>query len=71
MLEDKFDQIEMIKVYLDTDNMVCLNRRIKRDVKLFGVSAEQVRDLFLTKVIPCQLQFVVPQKIKAQILIKG
>lgn len=41
-----------IKIYLETPQSVCLTRRIERDTKLFGVSADQVRRAYEEKVVP-------------------
>ncbi len=60
-----------IKIYIDADQQLRLNRRIARDTMRCGVSSEMVRDYFVNKVVPCHARFVEPQKLEADFAIRS
>jgi len=62
--------LKTIKIYVDTDVDICLQRRIERDTVLFGVSVERVEQTFRQKVLPNQKAFILPQRQRADIIIK-
>lgn len=51
-----------IKIYLDTDENICLERRIKRDTKLLNVCEQQVIDYWNNCILPTSIEFIYPQK---------
>lgn len=61
----------VIKVYIEADENVRLERRIKRDTLLYQVSANKVIERFKSKVLPNHVKFVEPQKNYANIIIKS
>jgi uridine kinase len=56
-------------VYLDVPEQVCLQRRIERDCKLYGVSPEKVENVFRTRVWPSYAPFGKSQKETADIIV--
>jgi uridine kinase len=62
---------QSIKVYVDTEIDICLQRRIEHDTVKFGVSAREVEEMFLEKVLPNHLEFVLPQREMVSIIIKS
>ena len=48
-------------IFLNTPRQVCLERRIKRDTMLYGVSAERVAERFLGSILPSYEEYVVRQ----------
>ncbi len=69
MLESLINKANAYIVYMETDYETALNRRIERDTELLGVTKEKVKNIFDTKVMPNHLQFVIPQKNKANLII--
>ncbi len=63
--------VQTVKVYVDTEMEVCLQRRIEHDTIKFGVSAKEVEQMFLEKVLPNHQEFVLPQKEMVSIVIKS
>lgn len=61
----------MIKVYLDVDQQICLDRRIKRDTVAFGVAPARVEEIYQQKVLPYLRQYVFCQQQQADIIIRG
>ncbi|HRF97400.1 MAG TPA: uridine kinase [Aggregatilineales bacterium] len=64
-LRDLFD----IKVFVDTDADLRFIRRLQRDIKERGRSAESVIDQYLTTVRPMHVKFVEPSKRYADVII--
>ena len=58
-----------IKVFVDTDADVRLARRIRRDMRERGRTAESVIDQYLATVRPMHVQFVEPFKQHADVII--
>ena len=48
-------------IFLNTPKEVCLERRIERDTKLYGVSAERVAERFLGSILPSYGEYAVRQ----------
>ena len=48
-------------VFLNTPKQICLERRIKRDTTLFGVSAERVTERFLGSILPSYEEYAIRQ----------
>ena len=59
------------KIYIATDNSVCLARRIKRDTKERGETIEYVCQRYFHDVLPMQKKYVEPQKKLADIVVDG
>jgi uridine kinase len=59
------------KVYIDAPMDVCFIRRLQRDTKERGRTAESVIEQYLDTVRPMFLKFVLPSKNKADFVIKG
>ena len=51
-----------LNVFVEADQIVRLKRRVKRDTENFGVTEQQVRELFFSKVELNNRLFVEPQK---------
>ncbi len=64
-LRDEFDWC----IYVDTPLDICLARRILRDTKERGRSAESVIDQYLSTVRPMQEQWVIPSREWADIVV--
>lgn len=62
--------LNLLKVFVEADLLkTCLPRRIARDTRLYGVSAEKVQRVFLAKVVPASLEHIAPQIEIADIII--
>lgn len=59
------------KVYINSDNAICLARRLKRDTKERGDSIETVCRRYFKDVLPMQKKFVEPQRKLADLIING
>ena len=64
-LRDLFD----VKVFVDTDDDERLLRRIERDMKERGRSFDSIKDQYRKTVKPMHLEFVVPSKRYADVII--
>lgn len=60
-----------LRVYLDTPDEVCFERRLRRDVQQRGRTPETVRRQYETTVRPANLQFVRPTARCADLVIDG
>lgn len=60
-----------LKIYIDTENYVCLARRIRRDIKERGESIEATCRRYFQDVLPMQKKYVEPQKKYADIVINS
>ncbi|MGX7198439.1 uridine kinase [Enterococcus nangangensis] len=70
ILEDqRLRDLMDIKVYVDTDNDICIIRRIKRDMEERGRTLDSVVEQYLTVVKPMYHQFIEPTKRYADIII--
>jgi uridine kinase len=58
-------------IYLDTDETVCLNRRIRRDSTKYNVSAEQVKKVFYRRIWPIYQRWADHEKYFADLVIKN
>ncbi len=65
-LRDLFD----VKVFVDTDDDERLLRRIERDMKERGRSFDSIKDQYRKTVKPMHLEFVVPSKRYADVIIQ-
>lgn len=63
-------QKNTIKVYLDIDKNVCLERRVKRDTESYGIEEWRVRKVFEEKFWPSFMLFAEEQKNQADIIVK-
>lgn len=61
--------VPQLRIFLDADLEMCLERRIARDTIAFGVSAGRVRDIFTAKVLPYYQDYVLPQRRLADLVI--
>jgi len=57
------------KIYIDSNNGLCLARRLKRDVKERGDSIASVCKRYFKDVLPMQKKYVEPQKKWADLII--
>lgn len=64
-LRDHFN----VKIFVDTDSDIRFIRRLKRDIEERGRDTENVIDQYLKTVRPMHLQFVVPSKRYADVVI--
>jgi uridine kinase len=64
LLYTYFDLVELldIKVYIESNEITCMKRRIKRDVVERGRKKEQVINRYKRDVIPSNETFVIPSK---------
>jgi uridine kinase len=60
-----------MRVYLDTPDEVCFERRMKRDISERGRSPESVRLQYETTVRPSSIAFVRPSALHADLIIDG
>jgi uridine kinase len=58
-----------IKIFVDTDADIRFIRRLQRDLKERGRSAECVIDQYVNTVRPMHMQFVEPSKLEADIIV--
>lgn len=59
------------KIYIDTNNAICLARRIRRDTKERGETTESVRLRYFNDVLPMQKKYVEPQRKWANVVVDG
>jgi uridine kinase len=59
------------RVFIDTPSDICFNRRLKRDTKERGRTADSVIRQYTETVRPMYLEFIEPSKQYADILISG
>ena len=70
ILEDqRLRDLMDIKVYVDTDNDICIIRRIKRDMEERGRTFDSVVNQYLSVVKPMYHQFIEPTKRYADIIV--
>ncbi len=60
-----------LKVYVDTADDVCFERRLKRDVEQRGRSAQSVLQQYEATVRPAYLQYVKPSAVAADLVVDG
>lgn len=60
-----------IRIYLDTPDHVCFERRMKRDIVERGRTPESVRLQYETTVRPSSIAFVRPSAVNADLVIDG
>jgi uridine kinase len=60
-----------LRVYIDTPDDVCFERRLKRDMQERGRSEESVRHQYQATVLPCSLAFVLPSAANADLIVDG
>ena len=58
-----------VKIFVDTDDDIRLIRRLQRDIYQRGRTTESVIEQYLTTVRPMHLEFVVPSRRNADIII--
>jgi uridine kinase len=58
-------------IYVDAPNVICLNRRIYRDMRERGRTEESVREQFEAAVKPMAEQYVLPSQARASITVSG
>jgi uridine kinase len=61
----------IIRVYVDANEKICLSRNVERNKKRFGCSVDDVEDFFYRRVWPNNVKYVFPQKDKADIILKN
>lgn len=59
-----------IKIYIDTDIEICLERRIERDTSKYGIPEKRIREYWEDCVLPMCEKYIYPQKQIADIIIK-
>jgi len=60
-----------LRIYVDTPDALCFERRLKRDMDERGRSEETVRDHWERRVRPSSLKFVRPSAANADIVVDG
>lgn len=60
-----------LKVYVTTDEPICFERRLARDVRARGRSAESVRRQYETTVRPMAEQYIYPTRAFADLVVSG
>jgi uridine kinase len=60
-----------LRIYVDTNDTVCLERRIKRDVEQRGRTEDSVRKRFEATVRPSSLRYVRPSAVHADLVLDG
>jgi len=60
-----------LTVFLDTPLEVCMERRIARDTKLYGIPEQRIRENFSDCILPMYRSYIVPQKEQAEITTEG
>ncbi len=60
-----------LKVYVDADDTICLQRRIARDVRERGRSVESVLEQYSTTVRPMAELYIRPQRALADVVVSG
>lgn len=58
-----------VKIYIDTDNDICLNRRIQRDTTKYNIPEKIIENNWKNNIIPMYKKYIYPQKEKADIII--
>lgn len=61
----------LLKVYMDADEAVRQNRRVKKAVEHYGVAKEKAESVFKNIVLPYHLRYVEPQKYLCELIIRG
>ena len=67
--EKKLRELMDVKIFVDTDADIRFIRRLQRDIKERGRTAESVVQRYLTTVRPMHLEFVEPSKRYADVII--
>lgn len=60
-----------LRVYIDTPDPLCFERRLKRDIEQRGRSPESVRRQYEATVRPSSLAFVRPSAVHADLIVDG
>ena len=60
-----------LRIYVDTPDALCFERRLKRDMDERGRSEETVRDQWERRVRPSSMTFVRPSAAKADLVVDG
>jgi len=60
-----------LRVYVDTADEICFERRMKRDIEERGRSPESIRRQYEATVRPASLAFVRPSAIRADLIVDG
>lgn len=60
-----------LRIYIDTPDEICFERRLKRDIEQRGRSAESVRRQYEATVRPASLAFVRPSAAHADVIVDG
>jgi len=71
LFDNRLRKLFDYKIYIDTNNAVCLARRIRRDTKERGESIESVCSRYFNDVLPKQKRYVEPQKRWADVVVDG
>jgi len=64
-------QTNVLKVFVECDQEIRMQRRVERDTALYDVAARRVRDFFLERIVPGHQMFVQPQKEIADIVVQN
>ncbi len=60
-----------LRVYVDTPDEVCFERRLKRDTEQRGRTAESVRQQYDATVRPSSIRYVRPSAVNADVTVDG
>ena len=61
----------LLRVYIDTPDDLCFERRLKRDIEERGRTAESVRRQYDATVRPAGLEYVRPSAVRADLIVDG
>ncbi|MFM2126483.1 MAG: hypothetical protein RL328_2934 [Acidobacteriota bacterium] len=60
-----------VRVFVETAEQECLHRRVERDVRERGRTVESVRQQYAATVHPMALEFVLPSRAHADVIVSG
>ena len=60
-----------LTIFMTTPLEICLERRVNRDTKLFGIAEERIRENFEDCIAPIYHSYIAPQIERAEIKLEG
>ncbi len=64
-------QLYHLRIYIDTPDELCFERRMKRDVEQRGRTPESVRRQYVATVLPASIRYVRPSAVRADLSVDG
>lgn len=71
LYDPKIRDLLDLKIYVDTADRECLGRRLRRDIAERGRTESSVRDQYAATVRPMALEYVLPTRQYADVLVNG